>query len=157
MRRYDPFANLSFSRTKVQDEWKAGLVFGNLNVSGWRITMATPERPSSSVVNRNVCFQAEAKFASMADIRREGDVREGQFVGPLLTFTCSSSHGPLWEGDARPGRIGWHRRPPQSAFGPKAAVRSMVDPECPPSPRYSAALNAVLNEAALPLRLCYVG
>ena len=68
MRRYDPFANLSFSRTKVQDEWKAGLVFGNLNVSGWRITMATPERPSSSVVNRNVCFWAETKFASMADI-----------------------------------------------------------------------------------------
>jgi hypothetical protein len=31
---------------KVQDGWKAGLVFGNLNVSGWRITMATPERPS---------------------------------------------------------------------------------------------------------------
>ena len=30
--------------------------------------MATPERPSSSVVNRNVCFQAEAKFASMAQI-----------------------------------------------------------------------------------------
>lgn len=35
---------------------------------------------TSSVVNRNVCFQSEAKFAFMADMWREAYFREGQHL-----------------------------------------------------------------------------
>ena len=54
--------------------------------------MATPERPSSSVVNRNVCFQAEAKFASMADIRREADRQLGADNRPAASRLGSIGH-----------------------------------------------------------------
>ena len=47
------------------------------------------------MVTRDVCFRAEAKFASMAEMRRRADI--GKLDGPAMISWVSIRNDPLYD------------------------------------------------------------